>query len=569
MKKNYLFLLALLSGLVLTGCGNDAPDSSSIDSTTSIEISTETSSDESSESSEIVSTYIPDDCTPIGIARLGEDEAQFDIYGVIAQFTYGYDGKEAFYLVDDTGSILVYADGFDISTFDIGYTVKASGSIDHYQSEQEAGVGNEIGYHGALQLVASTIELIYDSKDEIKLDSIEDTTINEIATTNFRENDLTSKLFRVNSTIVKNEQTGFTKYYFFDLSMDESVYCYSKMSGSDFGWLDEYDGQSREVIIAIHSLRPRDEAWRIIPVQILDEVVLTDEDNVKFALDRLDNQFLPSYYGDRKIELLPYDEKLGEEGVVTYTSSSTVHSVTKEDNIDYLNIDGSSLGTFTITISLTYKNISQTRDVVIEVIDEPEYETTPISEVLAMDEGETVIVSGIYLKYTANAQGIYIADSTGILTVYYAGLDLEDYQEGETLVFEGTITKDFKIEGTYDGYNRLANATLLSSDGIVKDWDKSIVTGDTTISDLYNNFTIDMIGKIYRASGQIKVNETPYYSNIQIVDPDTGTYMSLYCSSASQLEWLFEYQGITQDYYIYIRDSKSGSTARIEIIDIA
>lgn len=218
---------------------------------------------------------------------------------------------------------------------------------------------------------------------------------------------------------------------------------------------------------------------------------------------------------------------------------------------------------------MNYKGNTYTRSLSSEVVAPPEFDSITVAEALQAEEGTTVTVEGVYVKFAANTSGLYIADSTGILTINYAGLNLEDYKEGEIMVFKGTVTKDFIIDGVYEGHNRLSNAELLYHNGLYSEWDKSIVEGETTISDIYSNFTIDMIGKIYKAPGKIKLNQTPYYSNIQIVDPDTNSYMSLYCSSANQLSWLFEYDGIVQDYYIYIRDSKSGSTARIEVIGIA
>lgn len=568
MKKHYLIGLMLMGTLLVSGCGKTNSNSSSelsSDTSSTIDSSSETSSSEESSSQ-----YIPSDCTPIGEARTTADGTEHKIYGVVAQFTYGYDGAEAFYLVDNTGSILVYfGDLLAEGEVSIGYTVKVSGVIGHYQSEQESSVGQEIGYHGALQLVASEVEVIYSSISEIPMDSIEQTRIKTIAETNFREEDLTSRLFKVNATIVQDVQTGFTNYYFFDLSMDQSIYCYSKMSGSDFNWLAQYNNESHEVIIAVHSMRPRDEAWRIIPIEILETVAPTDDDNATFALDRLEKQFLPSYSNTVKIELLSQDEKLLDEAIVSYSTDSDYHSIVSENGKTYLSINGEQLGEFNITITLNYKGNTYTRSLSSEVVAPPEFDSITIAEALQAEEGTTVTVEGVYVKFAANTSGLYIADSTGILTINYAGLNLEDYKEGEIMVFKGTVTKDFIIDGVYEGHNRLSNAELLYHNGLYSEWDKSIVEGETTISDIYSNFTIDMIGKIYKAPGKIKLNQTPYYSNIQIVDPDTNSYMSLYCSSANQLSWLFEYDGIVQDYYIYIRDSKSGSTARIEVIGIA
>lgn len=552
MKKISLIGIFCVSALFLSGCVTNNQ-------------STEPATD-SSTSEESGSTY--ENCNSILEARLGADDDAFVIKGVVAQFTYGYSGAEAFYLVDETGSILIYAPSF-AKNLQVGYTVGVNGVIDHYQSEQESSVGQEIGYYGALQIVAENVDILSQEITNIPLDSVQETRIKYISETDFRTEDLSSRIFKTKATIVEAKETGYTNYYFYDLSMDQSVYCYSKMSGSDFEYLAEYNQQSREVLIAVHSMRPRDEAWRIIPIAILDEVSASDDDIATFALDRLEDQFLETYTASTSIELVNQDSKLLDEATISYTSDSQTQTINIVDGTYTLNIDINSPETFTVTISLVYKGTTYLRDVKITVSDWVDYNPLTIQEVKEAEEGETVIVEGIYVKFAANCSGLYITDSTGILVVYYSSLNIGDYIEGELMTFEGTVTRDFVIDGVYEGHNRLANATLLQHDSEVHEWDKSIVTGNSSISEIYNNFTVDMIGKIYLIEAYVELFDAGYYTNMRIYDADTGEYMSLYCSNASQLSWLNEYDGITQNYYLYIRDSKSGSSARIEIIDIA
>ena len=41
----------------------------------------------------------------------------------------------------------------------------------------------------------------------------------------------------------------------------------------------------------------------------------------------------------------------------------------------------------------------------------------------------------------------------------------------------------------------------------------------------------------------MEVVETPYYTNLKIKDPKSGTDISLFCSGAGQYSWLFDYKG--------------------------
>lgn len=500
----------------------------------------------------------------------GEDDDVFTVTGVIAQFTYGYSGKSNFYLVDKTDSILVYPNGKDISSLEVGNTVTVTGYKDHYQSSSDASVGTEIGYYGAVELVAtSDISLVSSEVSEIPMDSIEEVRIKTLAETDFRENDLSSHIYKVKTTIVESAQTGFTNYYFYDLSMDQSMYTYSTISGSDYSWLSEYDQTSHYALIAVHSMRPRDEAWRIVPVSVGEEVSATDEDTATFALDRLEDQFLDKYTGSQTIELLSQDTKL-TEATVEYACDSDYSAVIGDGTTTTLHIDGDHLETFHVTIYLTYKGIEYTRTVSITVAAASTYDTITIAEAKASAEGTEVYIQGVYVKFTANNAGLYLVDSTGIIVVNYSGLNIDDYKEGELMTFRGTVTLDFARTGIYDGHNRLSNAELLEHDGQVHEWDKSIVTGERTVSDIYNNFDVSEVQNIYKVNGYVKLNtSSSHYSNYRLYDAEGSSYLTLYCSSASQLSWLNEYDDIVQDYYLYIRDTNSSGYARVEILGIA
>lgn len=198
----------------------------------------------------------------------------------------------------------------------------------------------------------------------------------------------------------------------------------------------------------------------------------------------------------------------------------------------------------------------------------PTKDYTDIIVAKSGQDGQEATVEGIYVRFAANVQGIYLVDETGILTVEYVFLNIGDYKVGEKMIFKGTIQKSFAIEEVYEGHNVLINAELLYHDNMTHEWDKSIVAGKQTISNLNSNPSTDMIGKIYKVRGAILNYNAGYYSNMRIVDPEDGSFMSLYCSNASQLSWLMEYNETVQDFYLYIRDSKTGSSLRIEILEI-
>ena len=558
MKKN-IFLIVLLS--FLTAC-TQTPSNSSYTSSSSSHSNDSTDSTSSSLSAEIFNN--------ISEAKLGTMGNHFIIKGVVAQLTYSYDGPVGMYVVDNTGSMYVYGGVSNMSNIKVGNTIIADGNIDYYISQQEKPAGDEIGYQGGQQLRANTISVFDDSVSDFPTDSIGNKTIKEISKTNFRNNDLSGTIFKTKATLTKMDVSGTDVYYFNDLSMDYSIYTYSTMSGTDFEWLNEYVSTSKEWYLAVHSLRSRDEAWRVIPIKPLGDVTITDKDNANFALDRLADQFQESYNSTTSIELLSEDSKLLKEAIISYTSSSEHTTITNENNKYYLNIDANFIENVEITIKLVYKGQTYERVVNISIESPKDFGEITISEARLKNDGEIVTIKGVFVRQAANVKGVYIADETGIMVVYHdKSFDYNNYIIGETLVFKGEVTTDFDIEGVYNGYKRLSNATLLSNESVSKEWNKNLVEGNLSLKELQNTFTVEMIGKIFEIEGIVQKIETPYYSNFKFIDSnDSRVSNAIYCGSASDIPWLDDYVDETHTYYVFIRDSKSGSAPRIELLDI-
>lgn len=522
-----------------------------------------------------VPTDLGVELTSIKDAKLGVDGDYHYVYGIIAQFTYGFDtetGKDAkvgFYLVDNTGSMYIYCGYGKLENAQIGQAVLVNGEIAHFISQAEASQGGEIGYLGAEQLKADNIEIIDSGYTEIPDSGIETKSIKELATTNFRENDLSGTIFRVNATLTFSDVSGTAVYYFNDPSMDYGIYTYSTISGREFDWLSRYVGKTSEWTIAVHSLRSKDEAWRCIPIEYFQDVQISEDDTANFALDRLEKQFSKTYNSTTSIKLNTQDEKLLDESVVTYSTDSSNHSISTTNEGTFLNIDSTKLGKFNVKINLSYKNKDYSRNVEIEVIEKVAFDGITIAEVNEKAEGEIVKIKGIYVRTAANCTGIYLADETDIIPVYYtADFVPEDYMVGEELIFEGQVTLDFTNKGTHTGYKRLANATLISHDSTVHEWNTDLVDGEKTISDMAS-LTDENVKDIYIVRGKVKTITTPYYSNKSLNDvDDENKYLALYCSSAAQLAWLDEYEGVEHLYYVIIRD-KNNSKFRFEILDLA
>lgn len=548
MKK---LILPLLSIMMLTSCNTGS---------TSNEITID------------IPTDLGVTLTDLEDVKKGSAGDKHNVYGVVAQFTYGYDtnlGKDApvgFYIVDNTSSMYVYSGVGTLTGISIGNTVLVTGEITYFISEPEASAGEEIGYYGAQQIAAETVTLVKDGFTETPNTGIETKSIKELATTDFRENDLSGTIYRVNATVTYIEVSGTDVYYFNDPSMDYSIYTYSTISGREYSWLESFVGGTYEFTIGVHSLRSRDEAWRCVPIRAYKEVTPTDEDAANYALSRLAKQFSSTYNTTTEIDLVAKDEKL-TDATITYSTDSKDHTIKQDGERIYLAINGEKLGKFNVTINLEYKGKDYKEVIEVEVIEKPTFDGITIAEVQNTAEGEVVKIKGIYVRFAANVQGVYIADETGIIPVYYtAGFEPDDYLVGEELVFEGTVELDFTDGGTKPGYKRLSNSTLLSHDSVVHEWNKDLVEGEATITDLLDG-DVNRVAKIYKVRGKIKYNDAGYYTNMLLEDIDTDNYLSLYCSGASQLEWLKEFDGEEHTFYVFIRDKK-GTKLRFEVLDL-
>lgn len=495
-------------------------------------------------------------------------------YGVVAQFTYGYNkntssnAKVGLYLVDNTSSMYVYCGHDTINNVQIGQEVLVKGSIDAYISEQEASKGQEIGYLGAQQIKAESVTVYKDGNTELPKEAIPTKTINELATTDFRETDLSGTIYKVVSTVSYMDVSGTSVYYFNDPSLDNSLYTYSTIDGEDFQWVNPYVGKTNEWLIAVHSLRSKDEAWRIIPIKALDEVTITDADKGVFALNRTLNQFNDTYNSTTSIKLIDEDVQLKEEATIVYTVDTTNHTITTNNEGTFLNIDATKLGKFNINVTVTYKGDEYKGSRTLEVVEKEIFDGISCLAVQTQEEGITVKVKGVFVRKAANVEGIYIADETGFLAVYHtAAFVPEDYIIGEELVFEGEVTLDFTNSGSHPGYKRLMNARLISNDSTVYEWNKSLVSGDATVDDLKDG-SDDRVFKVYKVQGVVKTNSTNFYSNKVLADPtNTSNTITLYCSSASQIAWLDQYEGQEHTFYVMVRDKKN-SKLRIEILDL-
>ena len=484
----------------------------------------------------------------IADAREVELGTKVSVTGVVARITYANGMKPSgVYLVDGTNSIYVY-DGDIAGQVSIGNKITVLGSKDYWVLDTEANNANKHGYKGCCQISDAVLYENDKATNEIDYSWCEELTVKEILEIPVTEN-ITTTIFKTNALVKKVPGSGFVNYYFFDIDGETGAYTYTQCNGSDFAWLDEFDGKICTVYLsAINAKSTSSECfYRFLPVEVIDEGYTFDFANTPkhvveyYAVDK----FLSVYTGNPMLEVVTSvsSELLGfENATISYTSSN--EGIVKFENVDgklVFNCVGN--GTATVTITGTYGEYTYSETVTVTVDAPVTVDYLTIEEAIASTVGETISVKGIVGPSLVNRDGFYLVDESGVLAIVV----------NDSSVWEGlAIGQEVIIEGTRDKFNSGSNGfgvTCITSATVKVNYygqheysTASFIT-DKTLDDFYAlNADEDHSTEVYVAKGTIVVEETAYYTNIKLITPN-GQKVNLYSSSANQYSWLKQFAG--------------------------
>ena len=460
--------------------------------------------------------------------------------GVVARITYA-NGMipSGFILVDETASIYVY-DGAAAESVKIGNKVTLTGEKDYWILEDEQTNAAKFEYKGSCQISGVTIVANDGKVNEFDKSVAVETTVKEILETPVNE-DITSKLYKVTALVEKNIGTGFVNYYFHDLDYTTSTYTYTQCSGSDFTWLDQYDGKICTVYITPLNAKSTssDCYFRFLPVEVIDEGFVFNTDNApKFAVDYYGlAQLMKSYSGDPAVELITSvsSELLGFENVVLSYSSSdeSVIKINVVDGKTILNCPG--VGTATVTVTATYGDKTYSATTEITVTENTEIDAFDVGDAILAPNDEVVTVVGIVgpsFVHT-NHKGFYLVDESGLIAVSFLSVDtLKDIKIGNKVVITGTRSTikdtqiaitDATLEANYYGNNPLPASAITE-----KTLAEAAGLADTT--------------KFYKVTATINFESTQYSKNCYIKSGETS--VQLYSSNAeANYSFLLPYDG--------------------------
>lgn len=485
----------------------------------------------------------------VAAARTLEINEKVKLTGVVAKITYAF-GQVAngFYLVDNTGSIYIY--GKDTAgNVSEGNTVTIIGEKTYYILEDEINAANKHGYKGCCQI--QNVTLVENDKKVSEFDKswIEESTVKEIVENDIT-NDITTNIYKVKALINKVPGTGFINYYINDLDGVTGSYVYTACNGSDFAWLDQYDGKICTVYLSPINAKSTNAGciYRFIPVKVeLEEYTFDQNLGAQFVLDYYaKDQFLSHYQSDPELEVVT-----NVSNNIINIQNATISYTSDNEDIAYFElIEGKTIfhttgeGAVNVTIKATYNSVVATTTVQINVTKPIVYDTISVLDAINSADETEVYLRGIVMSSLVNQSGFYLNDGTGIIAVVGDAADIALLSAGDEVVIKGIKSHRVKEGYTGKGQINVYNAEILVNYYGNNTYDDSFFDSTKTLNELKNYSDLeDHSTEVYVVQAIINVVEAQYYTSITIKSPDGAVSMNLYSSSASQYNFLKQFNG--------------------------
>lgn len=452
-------------------------------------------------------------------------EEEVSVSGIVAKIVNGTEKNVpvGFYLIDKTDAIYVYASQLETMP-NVGDKVKVNGKYVVYLSENDKSSAAIVGYAGSRQITLNSLEVL-SSGNTLNYDFVKESSIAELAKIDVKEN-ITSNLYYVTAKVRKAQGNGFVNYYFDDLNGVDSYYAYTTANGKDLGWLEQYDGTIRRCLISVMNAKisASGSFWRIIPIEIGEEVEVTDEQYANYALDRAVSQFQTKYQTSCEFNLKATDELIN--ATIQYASTSNGCTITKNENDYSIQIRFTSPCQMEVEVSLTYNETTVKKMVRFECIEEkPTVETTNIVDARLLTKGENVNIQGIiagflYLKGATKPAGFELVDETSSIAVFVSTsvdtkTDITKLSVGEFVIVNGNYDLyQPREDNNHNGSIRLNNAEVLYHDYQKHELYEGVIE-TVDFETLYNN------------PSDNNITNKAYYSTFYI-ERTTGSYVNYY-----------------------------------------
>ena len=493
-----------------------------------------------------LSAYTP---ATIAEARAAAIGAKVKVSGVVAAITYANGMKPiGFVLVDNTQSIYVYG-GDATQQVAVGNKVELAASKTYWVLGDEQGLADKFGYKGCNQLEDAYL-VSNDKKTDNVFDKswIEESTVKDMLDAPVTE-DTTTIIRKVNALVSKVPGSGFTNYYFNDLDGTTGTYTYTQCNGSDFSWLDQFDGKICTVYLMVLNAKSTQSGcvYRFLPVAVEDNGFTFDKNGAaEYAVKYHGlTQFLPTYSGNPALEMTTSvsSELLGfENAQLSYTSDNeaVVKFVSVGDKL-IMNCLGAGKATVTVKGAYGGKEYSDTFEITVTVNDDVDY--VNVAGAIAANKGDTVTVKGIVGPSLVNKTGFYLIDETGMIAVQTDAETMATLQIGHEVILEAVRHINTKGGTNYYGQTCLNDAKVVSNAYGKHEYSTATFVTDKTLKQVYDlDPMTDYTTTVFVLKATVTVEEAQYYTNIYLTDGN-GTQLRLYSSSAKQYNWLKAYAG--------------------------
>ena len=484
----------------------------------------------------------------IAEARAAKTGDKVRVSGVVARITYA-NGKvpSGVILVDGKDSIYVY-DNDIAGQVSIGNRIEVAASKTYWVLESEKNNADKFGYKGCNQLENAVLVSNDKGNNTWINDSIPETTVKDLLETPVTE-DITTQVYKVNALVKKVPGNGFVNYYFFDIDGETGSYAYTQCNGSDFTWLDKFDGKICTVYLTALNAKSTssDCYFRILPVEVVDEgYTFNTDDAAKYAVQYHGvTQFESSYSGAKTLDVQTSvsSELLGFEGVtLSYSSSDeSIIKFTESNGVVTMSCLASGQAVITVKGAFGGKEYSETVTITVDFPNE-EVESITVGEAIDAEVGTEVVVKGIVGPSLVNKSGFYLIDETGVIAIQMDASIVATLEIGNEVILKGTRANNTKGGTTYFGQTNIENCTVVVNNYGSHEYSTATFIEGKTLGDIYSlNPLEDHSTDVYVVKATVKVIETGYYTSIELVSGNSK--LDLYCSSANQYNWLKAYAG--------------------------
>lgn len=480
---------------------------------------------------------------------------KISVTGVVARITYANGMKPSgVYLVDGTNSIYVY-DGDIAGQVSIGNKITVLGEKDYWVLEKEQNAAQKFGYNGCCQISKATLYENDKGTNEIDFSWCEELTIKQMMETPVTDN-ITTSIFKTTSLVTKvDDGTGFVNYYFNDLDAKTGTYTYTQCNGSDFAWLDEFDGKICTVYLSVINAKSTDTGcvWRVLPIVVKDDNYIFDiskapEHVVEYYGVQ---QFFDNYSGDPSVELIPSvsSELLGFENIaLSYSSDNESVAFFTTDNGTTTFHCGQE-GTANITITATANDntsFSKTIRVSVTFSNSESNDYISVNDAVNAEINDTVTIKGIVGPSIANKNsGFYLIDETGVIAVLLNTVDeLKALTIGQEVIITGTRDKYHNGNGTHAGQTCVTHASVVVNNyGNHKYSTNSFVTNITPEEFYVLDKSVDYSTTVFVFEATILSTNAGYSVNYSLKGNDADKAVNLYSGNAAQYAWLEQFVG--------------------------